>query len=380
MTTARQHAASENGRPDFLSEFQKLNPDLSESRHRQCKNLWSLLTTRHREEPGCCYGDSSLDEYRGCFLDHREEWRDTPSGLPVIVAHPYCSHSPCSHTRDGENRTDSHQLFANKLADRGLRYMVSNASWYYPDCAKLVVIARDDVIDRIQLPFDLEDLETFEELQPKGPRVVEVDWEMIGARKLAEEGVVRNRRARRAVEEERNENYQAALNWYCDVAHTDRLAGFHRLAREQLAEAKRVSDAHPELQKDFLYFTNQRDRELVCGKPEPSLSRSELQSRLRAVPIPEGWGPFSVRDRDSASAVILDETRVWGYAQITQGGNLRFWGASLESLDGPTLYTVANSDPQSAYSSHNYACCSPEDAVAAAVDMWRRYDELTKSC
>jgi hypothetical protein len=97
-----------------------------------------------------------------------------------------------------------------------------------------------------------------------------------------------------------------------------------------------------------------------------------LQRRLDKVSLPVEWERFFAREGYGADVGIPD----FGYASILQGGPLRYWMARVESKDGPGICTVKNEEPASLSSPKNYAHPTPEDAVAAAVDIWRRYEGL----
>ena len=361
LASAVDHSKTAQGRPHFLEEFFRLNPQLIEGqgRHR-CQDLWDLLTPRHREDPECCFRGVDSPDMHSCFTDHPEQWKDGPTGLPVVVAHPYCQHRIQDHDH---NR---HQRF---FTERGLEYLVSTGSWY-SDRTRLVVIARADVIERIRLPEDnaCED-------HVACPLPTHVDWEMREALKLAEEGVLRNRNAQLAPEAAANGDYLAALRFYCDTAYIDRTGGFHKLAREQLDHAKRIITAYPDLDKTHLYFKNNKDRDYICGPVQPYLSRRALDTRLRRVDLPPGWGPFRAQESGHAIARISADGRL-GSAWITQGGNLNLWSASVE-LDGHRVVSTSmNEEPRSVYGDVNFRCSDPESAVAAAIDIWQRYDTL----
>ena len=362
MPSSISHAQSPAGRPDFLAQFQRMNPDLMEGRGtNRCESLWDLLTSRHREDDKCCFRAREAPDLHSCFRDHSELWRDKVTGLPVVVAHPYCPH---------RRSDDHHGPHREYLAERGLSYLVSTGSWY-SDRTRLVVIARVDVLDRIELPED----ENASDVLYR-PYFDHVDWEMREALKLAEEGVVRNRLARLAPEAEEEGDLLTALRFYCDTAYVDRTGGFHKLAREQLDHAKRVLTAHPGLDRYFLGFKNDKDRDYVLGPVQPLLSRSSLERRLRGLELPPEWGRFIARDRGYAKAPIYSPGGE-GEVAISQGGNMNKWCATVEIIGGRSLSTYAGTGPErSTYSPLNYCCEDPESAVEAAIDIWRRYEIL----
>ena len=433
--TESSGAINSEERPEFLEEFKKTNPHLLKkgSIELSCRN--SLLTQRHRCESEIC--GERLWSLPNCFIDHAEAWEDTNTGLPVVIAHPYCCHTDkrlyCMNDGDrgDDELRDRHAEVAEHLAERGLWWKVSNASWYYKD-TNLVVIARVDVLGNIALPVDWDRPGLWKEqavqhhrrvravpyewceslpfdLYPSVSyvRPVEDDWygrpdmgeeiiaskmecppldyEMIEARKLAEESVIRNRMAKRGPAAEAEGDYQLALNCYCDTAYVDRIGGFHRLAREQLAEAKRIITAHPDLDTTFLHFKNRRDREFICGKPNPTLSWLHLEGRLHRLALPDTWRPFISDASGYARARIGTEKDRYpklhegGFVYISQGGNLNQWKASVTIGDGPHISTASDGRPQSLTSPENYCCETPEAAVEAAIDIWRRYDELASA-
>ena len=361
MASAITHSKTKEGRPQYLDEFRELNPDLIEGQGRyRCRGLWDLLTARHREDPECCQRGAEGRNLRQCFTDHAEPWKDGLTGLPVIVAHPYCQH------RSQEHNHDLQQKF---FEERGLEYLVSTGSWY-SEGTRLVVIARADVIDRITLPRD-EDRQD----DVVCPLPTRIDWEMREALKVAEEGVLRNRNAMLAPEAEEVGDYLTALRFYCDTAYTDRTGGFHKLAREQLDYAKRIITAHPDLDKTHLYFKNNRDRSYICGPSQPFLSRSGLNRLLRDMDLPPGWGPFRAQESGHAIARISGDGGS-GAAWITQGGNLNMWSASVELNGQREISTPANGEPMGFSGEENFCCQDVASAVAAAVDICKRYDTL----
>ncbi len=434
-------AASSSDHLEFLEEFKKTNPHLKRTSPTSTwRCLWRLLTERHRDDDECCNQQNRPTRFYNCFFDHCEWWEDTNSGLPVLVGHPYCCHTDkhlhCIHGQDeGDDEfRDHHADVANYLAERGLWWKVSNASWY-SELTSLVVIARVDVLGNIALPVDWDRPDLWKEqavqhdrflkrcevphklpaydpaLDLLYPRVryvrpVEDDWvapdapdhmreellasrlkcppldyEMIEAHKLAEESVIRNRLAKKAPRAEAEGDYQLALNCYCDTAYLDRTGGFHRLAREQLAEAKRIITARPDLDTERLYFKNKRDRELICGTPLPTFSRLQLERRLRNVKRPSTWGRFTSDGHGTALAMIGGEKMYSssrssqrgkdGYARIMQGGNLNQWGAMVLLGSGPYIPTVSDDAlPKTKFYE------TPEAAAEAAIDIWQRYDEL----
>ena len=341
------------GRPRRLDQFKELNPHLIRGQGSdRCLNLWDLLTPRHREDADCCLrGETGLD-LSSCFLGGSERWKDSSSSLPVVVAHPLCGHT--------EDDVSHHELFGDFFTARGLDYLVSRSSWH-GDSHSLVVIARPDVIDGIEMPS--------EDMSPVYATWPVPDWEMQEALKLAEEDVLRNRRARQARNEEDGGDLAMALRLYCDTAYADRTGGFHHLAREQLGHAKRLVGDHPDLDLGYLLFKNDRDRDYVCGEVPPVLSRAELVRRLHKVELPRGWGRFRSPKGGSAVARISYGERI-GTVWLVQGGILNLWSSSVEMEGGAMIRTSLSDEPQSS-DAPSYCWPDPESALDAAVKGWR---------
>ena len=265
----------------------------------------------------------------------------------------------CGVAEDVHEGEDGHHHAedANYLVERGLWWHVSNSSWY-SKATSLVVIARVDVLQTITLPIDHDNLALWKDQSNSLPFWPSIDFEIIEARKLAEESVIRNRKAQKAPEAEEKGDYQSALNFYCDTAYIDRTGGFHRLAREQLTEAKRIITAHPDIDTTFLHFKNRRDREFICGKAQPTPSRLHLEGRLRRLRLPDTWGPFASNEPGHAYARIGTEKE--GYAKfseggdvrIAQGGNRNLWKATVDFGSGPSISTVSDGVPRSLFSNH----------------------------
>ena len=313
------------GRSKFLDEFRQLNPYLAEGRGRRiCRSFWDLLTSSHRESAGCCDHDGSGLDLESCFLDHLEKWRDSHTGLPVMVAHPRCGHGE----EDGDR-----EPFRDYFASRGLGYLVSTGSWHGEN-SRLVVIARVDVLEGIRLPSDGDSL-----VEPVDLGPVDVDWEMREVVRLAEEGLIRDRSARLAQENEDEGDYLEALMLYCRVAYADRTGGFHRLAREQLERAKGLLAARPDLDTNSLLFRNSRDREFVCGPVPALLSRSSLQRRLGQVDLPPGWKNFVSYESGFAFSRFTVGDRT-GTVTISQGGEGALWSSSLD-VDPDGIYRTS---------------------------------------
>ena len=282
----------------------------------------------------------------------------------MIVAHPYCKHN-------GECwNQNTYDWVADRLASAGLWYAVSPASWYN-ESGTLIVIGRADVLERVELPVG-NDPQAWRDLRTARGWPPHIDWEIVEAMQLAREQVERNRLAQKAVDAEAEGDWQGALYWHCDTAYLDRTGGFHRQAREQIALAAQVASAHQGLDRSFCHFRNEKDRVAVCGQGAAKISRPELQRRLDKASLPREWDRFFARESHEADVGIPG----FGNASILQGGPLRYWMARVESKDGPGICTVKDEEPASLSSPKNYSCPTPEGAVAAAVDIWRRYDQL----
>ena len=340
-----------------LDQFKELNPHLLPGQGSdRCLSLWDLLTPRHREDTDCCLRLETGLDLSSCFLAHSERWKDSSTGLPVVVAHPLCGHT--------EDDVSHHEPFSDFFTNRGLDYLASRASWY-SDSDTVLVIARVDVIDGIELPPEEDSLDRVD--YPEWPVP---DWEMQEALKLAEESVLRNRRARLARDEEDGGNYTTALRLYCDTAYADRTGGFHHLAREQLDHARRLVGDIYGLDLGHLLFKNNRDRDFVCGEVPPVLSRAELVRRLRKVELPRGWGRFRSPKGGSAVARISFREQL-GTVWIGQGGSLNLWSSSVEIEGGAMICTSLSDEPRGYSDAPIYCWPDPESALDAAVQTWR---------
>ena len=345
--------------------FKRLNPQLLEGQGESkdpCRALWDLLTPRHREDPAWCHGwDRYLSLVR-CFLGRSERWKDRETGLPVVVAHPGCRHRV-------EGYDDHHEPCRSFFADRGLAYLVTSRSWYGND-ESLVVIARADVIERIRMPR--EGHQGGLVLHSHWPRP---DWEMQEALKLAAEAVLRNRRAKRAQDAEKRGFHQDALELYCGTAYIDRTGGFQKLARDQLARAKRVLDNNPALDLSSLHFKNNRDRAYIYGPVLPLLSRAALEQRLGSVQLPPECGRFTFeKDEETEFATVrIDDGYDPGDVRICQGGTRNLWRAWLDMDEGDLIDTQPYVyDLEQIMTEERHHCWpDPESAVEAAVKIWQ---------
>ena len=265
-TKADLNAKRHSSDPQLLEKFRNDNPHLRPLRERAiCRHLWRLLSPRHRQE-SCCHS-GYLDGNH--LTDHLEVWQDTKSDYYVYIAHPYCDCSDCPSRQDD----------AVRLAKQGLIFRKSSASWYNPGLTSLTILGRPDVLETIELGKEELDLPLVvtDVRQVNGHEIrsylrdCQIDSEMIEAKRLAEEQVIRDRHVRDAVEAEANGDFQFALNLRCDVAYADRTGGFHKQARKQLQEGKRLITERPNLDVSFLYFANEKDARLICGSSCPYL-------------------------------------------------------------------------------------------------------------
>lgn len=377
MTIATEHASTERGSMELLEEFQRLNPNLEEGRGEDgagwefCDSLIRLLTPRHRWDNDCCPNGAFQTHKETCLVDHQEVWRDRETGTEVMITHPYCWHNLEDH---------HHREMQDVLAARGLAYRVSEGSWYAPGDTALAVTARADIAGRITLPEP-----------PEGPRhgpkddMTErcplIDWPDILEKQLRKEARKRDGDMAEAAWREEQGEMLAALRHYADNAYVDRMAGFNELALDQLVQAKRVITMQPWLDVEMLYFHTREDRRYICGPGEPILDTRDIQARLMAISMPEGWSKFtanSSQNRRRARAEITQNGQGWGIAEIRQGGNRNRWAASVECSTGGRFSTVDGEDYQSLGSPKNFCLKTPEDAVRAALDIFRRFDELAE--
>ena len=358
MVSRHDEAAEDRWR---LFRFHELNPHLfpGQGSHR-CRGLWDLLTSGHREDPECCVHGGQVPGLERCFLDRMERWKDSKSGLPVLVAHPACRHGA------GD---DHHGPFRDFFASRGLDCLVSRGSWH-ADRPSLVVVARADVAEGIRMPAGEMGMEPVH--RPRWPMP---DWEMAEALRLAEEQVLRNRKARLALDADGAGDRDAALALHCEVAYMDRTGGFHNLAREQLEHARRIAEGLSGLELGRLYFKNARDRNFVCGAVPRVLSRAELNRRLGAVQLPRGWWRF--RSTQPGHVVSrVSETDPSGEERsatvsLEQGGAMNYWGVLVEYDDGATMRPSLHGETHGYSDSPIFCWPDPESAVRAVIEAWR---------
>ena len=341
------------------AQFASLNPHLREEPGQyHCRQLWHLLTPRHRHGLPSCDPSSAQPWESECFLKTFEVWRDTLTGLPVMVMHLDCKH---------HNVVRTHEHSLNMLAERGLWYATSNASWVIKK-ALIVVIARADVIDRISLPNHLNNPTYISEplvdlfFLPMTSRP-EIHWEKRKALKLTEERVVRNTKASLAPEAESRGDYQAALEHYCETAYIDRSGGYHKTAQAQLVRARAVIETHSDLDVDNLRFENVVDQEFVFYNAKVMVNCEHLERRLSNVPLPPTWEPFYSHERCSADSPISGQS-ISGLAMIEQDDKKYLWRATVFLNDGPMISTVDD------------FCESPEAAAVAAIKLYHDYGKL----
>ena len=254
------------------------------------------------------------------------------------------------------------------LAERGLWYATSHASWVIKK-ARIVVIARADVIDRISLPNHLDNRTCISEPEVDlsflpTTRRPEIHWEKREALRLAEEQVVRNSKASLASEAESRGDYQAALEHFCETAYIDRTGEFHKTAQEQLVRARAVIEAHSDLDVDTLRFENVDDQEFVFYNAKVMVSPEHLEQRLLNVPLPPTWEPFFSQERCSADSPISGQC-LRGLAMIEQDDKEYLWRATVFLNDGPMISTV-----------DDFCCDSPEAAAVAAIRIYHDYGRL----
>ena len=362
MTSTFYNANKAESRPQYLDSFKRLNPHLRETEGtNRCHHLWDLLTPKHREDDECCFGST---QFLKCFTDHDELWTDTTTGMPVIVAHPYCQKA------DSACKFEEPERF---LEERGLWFQVADSSWYHPKAA-LTVIARSDIIYGITLPGDAG-------MNPvrQNHFRFDIDWEINAVKKIAVEQLTRDRRVEEAHQFELEGIPYKALQFYCSTAYIDRTGGFHDQAAEMLQQARRVYDQHQHLETDFLYFHTERDRTFVIGVPQARFTESELANVLTRVTLPPEWEQFIVSERGYATCGIMstDGRSKWGWAAIEQGGNMNRWKARVErNGDLASIASVANSPPRPLFGRNNFCYQSPHEAINEAVRFWQQFDNL----
>ena len=345
------------------AEFANLNPHLREDASQyHCRPLWHLLTAKHRHGLPICYPASPLAWESECFLRNSEVWKDTLTGLPVIALHLDCKHSGGAGVHDGSLQV---------LAKSGLWYVTSKASWVH-ERARLVVIARADVLERISFPHLPDGNSDVDECSLSKTPPPEINWEMCYRVRLAEERAVRDRQASLAFEAWSRGDYQAALELYCETASIDRTGGFHQSAWAQLAHAEGVICSYPGLEVRRLRFENGLDREYIVTKHLLRNARRALERRLEGIAVPAEWRPFIVSEPWDACARISGHGRS-GYARIQQESDRSQWSATVALTGGPCISTAADTGAHAWVSSDNFCCHSPEAAVEEAIKIYYDY-------
>ena len=353
------------------AQFASLNPHLREEPSQyHCRELVHLLTPRHRHGLPSCYPGSAQAWESSCFLNNTEVWRDTLTGLPVMVMHLDCKH---------HGGVQVHDRPLSVLAERGLWYTTANASWVIKE-ALVVVIARADIIKRITLLNHLGNCDDLKEIDAEPTwlpmtRRPEIDWKKRTASRLAEERVVRNSKASLASEAESRGDYQAALEHYCETAYIDRTGGFHKTAQELLVRARAVIEAHSNMEVDKLRFENVGDQGYVFHNAQIMVSCSHLEQRLSPVPLPPYWKPFDAQDRWIAYSRIISQGQE-GSVCVEQDGNGYLWKATVSLNNGFPISTVAGGETQIFPTEADYCCESPEAAVVAAIKIYYNYGRL----
>ena len=381
MANAEEHAGAEKGNPKLLEKFREMNPDLREvEKNRYCRNLYTLLTNRHRHEGHCKFGEK-IEISSQCFLDHEEAWQDLETGLPVIVAHAYCPHrvAMAEGREDREKYQQSHRDAGERLAERGLAYRASGGSWYYPGRCSLVVLARADVVARIRLP-NLDHPQDETGIVNMDDMIPRIPWQEIMEAKLAKEAAKREELAGLAPAEERDGDHQTAFMFYCDTALIDREAGFDELAQEQLDNARRLLQSHPWLSINSVQLGTAEDRKYVFGEGLPCRTPEELQEILENIETPDGWDDFRVSEDEEgiAIATIWERGKIWGEATIQQGGNRNLWTADVGRWEGRIMSNTSRLEDDGEPSAERFIFESPEEAIQGAIKIWGRYDRLSE--
>lgn len=290
-TSADSHACLADSRPEFLAEFRELNPFLApQEGSNRCGNLWNLLTPRHRFDEECCRVAEEDTDADICFTDHSEPWKHTVTGLSVLIAHPYCGHrediEEYLENRRHPKQTNEyyrhcrHRKGHKFLRSRGLWYTASGGSWYFHRTT-LIIIARNDLLDEIKVPFD-DGKNVCDQPNTIWPSIAFgrdgderdreedcIDWEMRMVEKLAAEDLARSREVQKARQKEIEGDDLNAFRFYLDSALVDRSGGFDELAHRELSEARCILSENPSFAlEDFLYFHNEQDRDYVLSAAE----------------------------------------------------------------------------------------------------------------
>ena len=228
----QRHATMENSDRAVLEKFRADNPHLVpvewDGRTYLCQSMWHISFINHRHNAGsneirCC----SDTEIESCLTDHKELWQDLATEDLVHIAHPYCR-------GEDEGYRKGSRLITGK---QGLNIAMSEASWYYPGQANLVVVARPRTLERINFGDSLMQVEDWN---------TEWDTKKIAAMQQAWEDVESDRWFAEAQKAESDGDFHMATLLFVDTAHTERTGRFHRRATQALRETGRLLSEHYE--------------------------------------------------------------------------------------------------------------------------------------
>ena len=229
---ALRHATMNDPDATILEKFRADNPHLVpvewDGRTSMCLGMWHISFINHRHNAGsneihCC----SDTEIESCLTDHKELWQDLTTEDLVHIAHPYCKGEDAGF-REGS------RLITGK---RGLNIAMSEASWYFPGQANLVVVARPRTLERVNFGDSLILMDD---------RNSEWDAKKVAAMQQAWEDVESDRWFAEARKCESDEDFHMATLMFVDTAHTERTGRFHRRATQALREAGRMLCEHYE--------------------------------------------------------------------------------------------------------------------------------------
>ena len=117
--------------------FQQANPDLHYKDHRAC--VLEAQARNHRcPRPNCT-------RIRGEALDHDELVR-YPDNEKLIISHPYPSEA--NYERDLTE-------WKNHLPEISLINAGIERSWYFPHASSLIIVGQEDVLERVNLDYEL---------------------------------------------------------------------------------------------------------------------------------------------------------------------------------------------------------------------------------
>ena len=117
--------------------MQRANPDLHYNNHRAC--VVEARERNHRCPRPNCKG------VRGVALDHDELIR-YPDNEKLIIFHPYPSEA--NYERDLTEWKDH-------LPEIGRINTGIGRSWYFPHKSSLIIIGQEDVLERVNLDYEL---------------------------------------------------------------------------------------------------------------------------------------------------------------------------------------------------------------------------------